>query len=98
MIVKKHLGKGFLSLLAALLTDCSRYIIKKFKNYPTGASFAKKSILKTMNIFLSVYIKKRRRSGATLRIFDLCNQEKRQVVCYIYLRNDALVPILIKYQ
>ena len=44
-----------------------------------------------MNIFLSVYIKKRRRSGATLRIFDVCNQEKIQVVWYSYLRNDALV-------
>ena len=48
------------------------------------------SIPKTMNIFLSVYIKKRRRSGATLRIFDVCNQEKIQVVWYSYLRNDAL--------
>ena len=30
------------------------------------------------------------RSGATLRIFDVCNQEKRQVIWYTYLRNDAL--------
>ena len=43
-----------------------------------------------MNIFLSVYIKKRRLIGATLRIFDVCNQEKRQVIWYTYLRNDAL--------
>ena len=48
-----------------------------------------------MNIFLSVYIKKRRRSGATLRIFDECNQENRQVIWYTYLRNDAPAIIFI---
>ena len=46
--------------------------------------------IKNDDIFLSVYIKKRRRSGATLRIFDECNQENRQVIWYTYLRNDAL--------
>ena len=49
-----------------------------------------------MNIFLSVYIKKRRRSGATLRIFDECNQENRQVIWYTYLRNDTPDQATIK--
>ena len=47
------------------------------------------SISKTMNIFPSVH-QKPRRSGTTLRIFDVCNQEKRQVIWHTYLRNDAL--------
>ena len=34
---------------------------------------------------------KRRRSEATLRIFDVCDQEKRQVIGYTYLRNAAIV-------
>ena len=40
-----------------------------------------------MNIFLGVYITKRRRSVATLRIFE----EKRQVIGYTYLKNVATV-------
>ena len=43
-----------------------------------------------MNVFLSVYIKKCKRSGAGLRLFDVCNQKKRQVIWYTYLRNDAV--------
>lgn len=42
---------------------------------------------KMMNIFLGVYITKRRRSAATLRVFE----EKRQVIGYTYLKNVATV-------
>jgi len=42
--------------------------------------------IKNDEYFLSVYIKKRRRSGATLRIFDVCNQKKRQVIWYTYFK------------
>ena len=38
---------------------------------------------KTINIFLSMYIKKRRRNATTF--FDVCNQEKRQVINIISL-------------
>lgn len=48
---------------------------------------------KTINIFLSMYIKKRRRNATTF--FDVCNQEKRQVINII--RKYYLVPCIIKY-
>lgn len=44
----------------------------------------------TQNVFSSVQVKKRRRSGATLRLFDLCNRENKQVTWGSYLRNDVL--------
>ena len=30
-----------------------------------------------------------------LSFFDLCNQEKREVVCYTYLSNDAAISFLL---
>ena len=33
---------------------------------------------------------------ATLKVFDVCNQEKIQVVWYSYLRNDTLFHYLNK--
>ena len=48
---------------------------------------------KTINIFLSMYIKKRRRNATTF--FDVCNQEKRQVINIII--KYYLVPCIIKY-
>jgi len=44
-----------------------------------------------MNIFLSVCIKKCRHSAYTLRIFDVCNQEKAKLLGILILRKDAPV-------
>ena len=43
----------------------------------------------TKNVFSSVKVKRCRRGGATLRFFDLCNRENRQVIWDSYLRNDV---------
>ena len=47
---------------------------------------------KTINIFLSMYIKKRRRNATTF--FDVCNQEKRQVINII----KKILPSTLHYK
>ena len=41
--------------------------------------------------------KKCRHSTATLRIFDVCNQEKRQVIRYTYSKKGRTGVAFIKY-
>ena len=51
--------------------------------------------IKNTEYFSECVHQKCRRNTCTLKIFDVCTQEKRQVICYTYLRNNAPVPTKI---
>ena len=67
---QKNLSGSQIDLLYILLQFVNKVVIRP-------GIVQKICISKAMNIFLSVYIKKRRCSGVKLRIFYVCNQVKR---------------------
>ena len=97
------------SFITTLSIDCNIYsqrelrstllllILIKYQWYITIVHRSQNKYTKNDEYFLSVYIKKRRSSWATLSILDVCNREKRQVVWYSYLSNDALRQLVYFY-